>query len=434
MKKLKERMAGRALPAVFFTIFLDVLGIGILIPVIPQLLANPHSPDFLLPNGWTIQGGYILLAWLTAIYPLMQFLATPILGQMSDRYGRKKILGFSLAGTAAGYVLFAIGIITRNIPLLFASRALDGITGGNISVAHAVVADVTEPKDRTKTFGKVGAVFGMGFVLGPYLGARLATPNANFFGLFHTPGWFEPATPFWFAAILAVINVILILTLLPETHRHINSKLKLKLSQSIHNIVEAATHPGLRNVFPAVFLYFAGFTFFTTFFQVLLTNKLGFSTSNIGDFFAYVGICIAVGQIVITPIVAKRFPNYQVVKWSMFGTALCLLGLTMAGNTMELLLVTPFFAFCNGQFWANNTALISSSAGPEIQGEVLGIGASVQALAQSIPAIIAGYVASMGVNTPIIVGSTVMAIAGLTFWVMYKPPKGVVHQNLEGAH
>src|SRR5882762_1050528 len=148
--RIKERMAGKALPTVVFTIFLDVLGVGILLPIIPQLLANPHSPYYLLPAGWTFKGGLILLGWLTAIYPLMQFISTPILGQLSDRYGRKPVLGFSIFGTAVGYVLFAIGIITRNIPLLFFSRALDGITGGNLSVAQAVIADVTPPKDRTK--------------------------------------------------------------------------------------------------------------------------------------------------------------------------------------------------------------------------------------------------------------------------------------------
>src|SRR5689334_16274969 len=126
-------MQGKALPTVLFTIFLDVLGIGILLPIIPQLLANPHSAYYLLPAGWTFKGGLILLGWLTAIYPLMQFLSTPILGQLSDRYGRKKILSFSIAGTAVGYLLFAIGILIGSLPLLFFSRILDGITGGNLS-------------------------------------------------------------------------------------------------------------------------------------------------------------------------------------------------------------------------------------------------------------------------------------------------------------
>src|SRR5947209_10917661 len=109
MPRIKTKLQGKALPIVILTIFVDVLGVGILIPIIPQLLANPASHYYLLPVGWDYRGGLILLGWLVAIYPLMQFIATPILGQLSDRFGRKPLLGFSIFGTAIGYVLFAIG-------------------------------------------------------------------------------------------------------------------------------------------------------------------------------------------------------------------------------------------------------------------------------------------------------------------------------------
>ena len=100
MEKIKAKLSGKALPVVISTIFLDILGVGILVPIIPQLLANPRSPYYLLPAGWDFKGGLILLGWLLAIYPFMQFLATPILGQLSDRFGRKPVLSFSIFGTA----------------------------------------------------------------------------------------------------------------------------------------------------------------------------------------------------------------------------------------------------------------------------------------------------------------------------------------------
>ncbi len=427
LRDLREKMATRALPAVFFTIFLDVLGIGILIPVMP-LLVLP-GPDNVLPMGWSIRDGFILLGWLTAIYPFMQFLSTPILGQLSDRFGRKKILGISLAGTALGYALFAVAIVTKNIPLLFFSRALDGITGGNMSVAQAVIADVTPPEKRTRNFGLVGAVFGIGFVLGPFIGAKLASPGIGFLGLFHTPDWFGPATPFWFAAILAAINVIMILLMLPETNKHIEHGKKIDFNRSIHNIVKAVTYPGLRVVFPSTFLYWFGFTFFTTFFQVMLIDKLGFNQSNVGDYFAYVGIWIAITQGVITPMVAKRFKNYQVLRISLMGTGFALLGTLMAENATQLLLVTPLFAIMNGQTMANSVALVSASADRKVQGEVLGINASVQALAQSIPAAISGYIAAISVGTPVAVGSAIMVASGILFWVLYRPGKQVLRDD-----
>lgn len=428
-KSITDRMAGQALPAVIFTIFLDVLGVGILLPIIPQLLANPSSPYYLLPAGWTFKGGLILLGWLVAIYPLMQFISTPILGQLSDRFGRKKLLGFSIAGTAVGYTLFAIGIITRNIPLLFFSRALDGITGGNLSVAQAVIADVTPPEKRTKNFALIGAAFGLGFVLGPYLGAKLSNPGVSFFGLFHTPHWFNPATPFWFATILSTINVLLIIFLLPETHQHMR-KVKIKVSQSVRNIVKAATYPGLRVIFPSVFLFWAGFSFFQTFIQVLLIQKLHFTPSNIGDYFAYIGLWIAFTQAIITPRIARVRKSYQVLRVSMIMVGIGLFLLLWAHNTAQLLLVTPLFAIFVGQTIANSTSLVSTSVGPEIQGEVLGINFSVQALAQAIPAALSGYLAVISIKTPIIVGAIIVILGGLWFVLVYRPTKHMFHENL----
>lgn len=426
MDSLKAKLESKSMPIILLTIFLDVLGLSILFPVLPLLVYNIFEPA-----GYSLSTSYILLGWLTAIYPIMQFIATPILGQLSDRYGRKPILGFSLFGTAIGYVLFAIAIITRNIPLLFISRGLDGLTGGNLSVARAVIADVTAPEHRTRNFGLIGAVFGVGFVIGPYLGARLATPGVNFFGLFTTPHWFGPAIPFWFTAGLAFVATLGVLFILPETHRHINSKLKIAYNQSLTNIRKAISNPALRIIFTSEFFFWGGFTFFTTFFQFLLFNKLGFKPNNVGDFFAYIGICIALTQGFITPFVSKRFKNHQVLRVALLGCGLALFAQLWPSNTTELLMVTPLIAIFNGLTLANATALVSLSAGKEIQGEVLGIEASVQALAQAIPAAAAGYVATMGVNVPVIVGGSIMVAGGLIFNLFYRPNRRV--QTAEAA-
>jgi DHA1 family tetracycline resistance protein-like MFS transporter len=417
-----KKLEKKALPIVLFTVFLDVLGVGILIPVLPQLIFT-----IFIPHGFSYNESLIMLGWLTGIYPLMQFLATPILGQLSDRFGRRRVLAISLAGTALGYALFAIAIITKNIPLLFFARALDGITGGNISVARAVVADVSTEEKRTRNFGLIGACFGLGFVMGPYIGARLAAGGVSFFGLFNTPHWFNTATPFWFTAILSVINVILLVALLPETHKHINNKLKLAWNQSLQNIRKAATSPGLRVVFGSSFLYWGGFTFFMTFFQILLIQKLGFKQSNVGDFFAYIGIWIVISQVVFTPLLL-RYKNSTILRFSIFGTGFALLFTLLPHNTAQLLFVAPFIAIFNGLTIANSTALVSKSVGPEIQGEVLGIDSSIQALAQSVPAIISGYVATLGINVPVLVGGSVILAGGLVFNIFYRSPKKVLHQ------
>ncbi len=426
--KLSSRLESKALPIVMLTLFLDVLGVGIMIPVLPQLIFR-----IFMPAGYTLNQSYILLGWLTAIFPIMQFIATPILGQLSDRYGRKPILCFSLLGTAVGYVLLAIGILTKDIPLIFAARAFDGITGGNISVARAVIADASTPEHRTRNFGLIGAAFGIGFVMGPYIGARLATPSVNFFGLFHTPHWFSTATPFWFTAGLSLITASLVLGILPETNKHINRKLKMTWNKSIDNIHKAFTNPALKIIFASEFLFWGGFTFFTTFFQVFLIQKLHFKTNNIGDFFAYIGICLAVTQGFFTPFLAKRFKNYQVLKFSLLAGGAALFLQLWPHSTGQLLLVAPLLALFIGLTMANATTLVSLSATRAIMGEVLGIEASVQALAQAIPAAMAGYVATMGINVPVIVGGSVIMVGGLVFNLFYKPTKEVIEADSETA-
>ena len=410
---MTKKIRNHPLLAVFMTVFIDLLGVGILIPVFPQLV-TPGSPDSILPAGWNVAKGFILLGWLSAAYPLAQFLAAPIMGQLADRYGRKPVLAISILGTAIGYALFAIGLLTKNIPLLFFSRILDGFTGGNISVAQAAIADISTPKNRAKNFGLIGMAFGLGFILGPYIGGKLADPSVV--------SWFSATTPFWFAAILSLINACLVLIVLPETLKVKENK-RLDLARPFRNIASAFSRPGLRSVMPTSFLFTAGFTFFTTFFGLVLLNKFGFSPSNTGDYFAYVGLWIAIVQGGIVGFVAKKRKDYQVLRIAPFITAIGLMAYFFipAGEYKWLFLVAPFLALGNGLTMAFMSSLVSRVTPKEMQGEALGINASVMALAQSIPAIISGYVATINDNLPILVASIVIALAGIAFWIFFKP-------------
>jgi MFS transporter, DHA1 family, tetracycline resistance protein len=155
------------LGSLFFTIFLDLVGFSILIPVFPLLIGPPGAPFRVTPVDWSFRSGLIMLGWLQAVYPFCIFLAAPILGQLSDRWGRRPVLAVSLAGTSVGYAMFAVGIASKNLPLMFAGRILDGVTGGNLAVAQASIGDISNDENRAKNFGLVGAAFGLGFIRGP---------------------------------------------------------------------------------------------------------------------------------------------------------------------------------------------------------------------------------------------------------------------------
>lgn len=405
---------------VFLTVFIDLIGFSILIPVFPLLIGDPEFK--VIPDSWTPSQGLIMLGFLQAVYPLCTFFAAPLLGQLSDRFGRKPVLALSIAGTAIGYAVFAVGIGAKSIPLLFIGRAIDGITGGNIAVAQAAVGDVSDNSNRQRNFGLLGAAFGLGFIIGPYVGGRLSAPDRSFYGLFQTPSWFGATTPFWFATALCVANVVLILARFPETIRERQPHRRIELTTSMRNVVHGFSSERLRVLLASSFLFNAGFTFFTTFFGVYLARAFDFTQDNTGDYFALVGLFIALSQVVVVPRVARRLRDHQVLRWSYFGVSTAMAGFFLATQTWQLFAIVPVFTFFNGLTMANQTSLISRSAEPGKQGEAMGISSSVMNLAQVPASVLVGYITgSIGSNTPLVVSCICIGAAGLVFVSMFRP-------------
>ncbi len=405
---MKHLFSAKPLPAVLFTVLLDSLGFGILIPVIPHLLANPLSPLYLLPPDTPASYGYTLLGILAAVFPLCIFFAAPILGELSDRYGRKKLWALTLLSASFGYVLFAVGVAMKSILMLFVARAIAGIAGGSISIAQAAIADVTKPEERAQSFGLIGAMFGVGFIVGPFFGGVLSDSSYV--------SWFTASTPFWVAAAVSFINLLVLLALAPETHRAPRTDAPIDWVRSIRNIIRAFEMRELMPLYLTNFIYFFGFTFYMTFFGVFLIDRFQFTQGAIGNFFAYVGIWIIITQAIVTRFVARRFSEKQVLRVSIFAAAGALLVFFSVTEWWQLLLVAPFFAMANGLTFANMTGLISRSAGAAIQGEVLGLNASVQSLAQVFPALLSGIVAAGTTpETPVFVASLFMCTAAIFF-------------------
>lgn len=405
-KKNPER---RIVSLVFVTVLIDMLGIGILIPVIPELFTNPLSAHYLL--GGTAYGGsgYFLVGLLLALYSGGMFLAAPVFGELSDRYGRRKMLSFALMGGAVAYALFAFAVATKNIPLLLFSRVVGGLSAGNIGIAQAVIADITAPKERAARFGLIGAAFGIGFILGPSLGGILANPE----GL----GFMGAATPFIFSSILAFANVLWVIHVLPETNKNIKSEIKgLSLLRSFHNIARAFRSERLRTLFSVNFLFQSGFSFYTSFLGVLLVYRFAMSEVDIGTYFSFVGIFIVITQGLITRPVTARFSEKQILRLSLPATALCIFAISQASTSAMLYFIAPLFALAVGLSTANLTAAVSRRAGDTMQGEVMGINSSVNALAQTIPPLMGGVLATTA--TPamsLVVGSVFVAFAAYVY-------------------
>jgi DHA1 family tetracycline resistance protein-like MFS transporter len=410
----KDRTKSIMLP-IFLTVFIDLLGVGIVIPILAPLLFNTAIP--LLPVETSMHSRTIILGFLIASYPIAQFFGAPILGALSDRSGRKRVLTFSLAGTLVGYILFAIGIQTHNIYLLFFSRILDGFTGGNISIALSAISDISDEKSKARNFGMVGAAFGLGFILGPYIGGRLADNTLV--------SWFNFSTPYWFSAILTSINIILIFTNLPET-------LKVKINTPVsaftgfRNIKKAMELKNLRALFMVVFFITLGFSFFTQFFQVYMIEKFNFTISAIADVFAYVGIWIVVAQGGLQRPLSKKFKPVQILRISAIILPAALLMVIFPDKSSYVYVITPFISMSQGLTAPNSNALVSSQADSTQQGQILGINQSIQSLAMAIPPIIAAYVNVIHINLPIICSSFFIFLGWLVLLVFYKENKNTV--------
>lgn len=404
MKKNKNSI----LP-LFLTVFIDLLGLGIVIPILPMVLLDPSAG--ILPMDMSFQTRSIVYGFLIAAYPIAQFFSAPILGSLADEKGRKKILTLSLIGTLIGYLLFGLGIIQKSILLLFLGRILDGFTGGNISIAQSSIADISTEKTKAKNFGLIGMAFGLGFVIGPYMGGKLADPTIL--------SWFNYATPFWFAAILTFLNILSVAFRFKETLKE-SRKANISLTTGMKNIKTAFSIPNLRSVFLTVFFLTVGFNFFTQFFQVFLIGKFSFNQSQVGDLFAYMGIWIAVAQGGFQRPLSKKYRPSQILNYSAILLAIVLPMLLIPNKSFWIYVIIPFIALFQGLTQPNGTAIVSSQSAANSQGQILGVNQSVQSLAQAIPPIIAGFVTSINLSLPIILGALSIATGWLIFKVLFK--------------
>jgi DHA1 family tetracycline resistance protein-like MFS transporter len=280
-------------------------------------------------------------------------------------------------------------------------------------VAQAAIADVTSPQDRTKNFGMIGAAFGVGFIIGPFLGGVFADPSIV--------SWFNAATPFWLAAILASANTAQVLFQFDETNKHMR-QFDVDFTRGVGNIARAYAMPQLRPIFLTSFFFNAGFGFFISFFGVFLIHKFGFNEARIGNFFAWVGVCAIFTQLVTTRRVAARFSEAQVLRVTLLGVSCAMMAYLLSPSPLWLLAIAPLSSTFNGLSLANMGGLLSRSVPPQVQGEILGIGSSIQALANALPPLLGGFVAaSLAPEAPVLAAALTMFVAWLIFVSMFRP-------------
>lgn len=389
----------------FITIVAEVISFGILIPIVPVLFTEPGSIYFMLPDFFSIDQGYVLLGLLVGIYPLGQFFATPILGEMSDIYGRRKIIEVSVLGTIISSLIFGIGIFVGNFWILYISRLVNGLTGGLISIGYATIADITEADDRSANFGLIGAAFGTGFLLGPFLGGVLSSDLLPFF---------SASLPFFFAAALSAFSLIFVHRELEETSPMEDKKVDWK--KPFAQLQKGVRLPGLKKLFGVNFFYFSGFAFFTTFIPVYLVQNFGFSQLEMGVFYLYIGLLVIVGQVLLVRVVFNRFEESKVMPFALFLTGLFIFLQPVPESLALFIIVVTCFSFNNALSQVSLNTLISKGSSKADQGLALGTNQSLRAIGNAIPSVLSGIAAALfAPSSPLLISGLVIMFTAVSY-------------------
>ena len=340
----------RPLLVIFLTIFINLVGFGIIIPLLPFYAG-------------TFGASPLVIGLLFASYSLCQLIASPILGEWSDRYGRRPVLVFSLAGTVVSFVMLALA---HSVTLLFLARIVDGLSGGNISTARAYVADITESQDRARAFGVLGAAFGLGFIFGPALSGALAKVSYT--------------APIWAAAGLTLVAMVMAVVWLPETAHRAHASVGNPLSY----LPELLSRPLIRRLLLIDFLYWLSLAVFQTVFALFAARRFDFDAVSAGYFFAASGLLgVVVQGACIRPIV-KRLGDKSTFMLGLVCTALGLAAASFARSvTMFALALLPL-SLGQGLGMPTISSLVSRAAGPKEQGRVQGAASAVESLGRAV--------------------------------------------------
>ncbi len=375
-----------SLGAIFLTVFLDLVGFGMIIPLMPQFARRLHGSAFAATA-------------LVSAYSFFQLIFAPMWGRLSDRIGRRPVLVVSIAGGLLANLMFGI---VGSLWALFAARSLAGAAGANISTAQAYIADVTTPADRSKGMGMIGAAFGIGFVLGPAIGGL-----AVYFG--------NERTPFFIAAALGAVNLLYVMAYLPEPRSE--GERAPARAFSFAGLRRTLQRPGLPGLILLFFTVTFAFSNLESTFPLWTGEEYHYGTRQTSYLFVFIGVVLVIVQGAIVRRMAKKVGEPVLIST---GTLLMAIGLgllPLATRSVGLVMLLPVLAvvaFGNGLNSPAITAFISKQADADKQGEVLGVAQSASSLARILGPLFGGALfGHVSIQSPYYAGAAIMLLAAL---------------------
>jgi len=380
------------LVCILITILLDMVGLGIIVPVLPELLEEL--------TGGSVAEAAVIGGYLVFVYALMQFVFSPVLGNLSDRFGRRPVLLASLLGLTFDYLMMAIAPV---VWYLFIGRFIAGVAGAAVATATAYMADITPPHKRTHRFGLIGAAFGLGFIIGPVIGGEL--------------GEFGPRVPFYAAAALAFANFLFGLLVLPESlPRRNRRRFDIRRANPFGALVALKRYPIVLWLLLVLFLFTLSAQAFPSVFNYFTIEVFDFSSSQIGRALGAFGIGFAICQALLVGPLVKRFGEMAVTIFGMLAAAGAFIGVSFNDSVLWLYGYIMLGALSGLAAPAIN-GVLSRQVPDNAQGELQGAVNAANSLATIIGPLAATQIFSFFTRNPIapdyFPGAPFIASAGL---------------------
>ncbi len=385
---MKIFASNRNLLIIALIALVNALGYGIIIPILYSYSHKYGLTDF--QNGL-----------LFAIFSLGQFISTPVIGRLSDKYGRRPLLIISILGTAISFFMMAFA---PNAIFLFIARALDGITAGNIPVASAVISDTTAPEDRAKGFGIIGASFGFGFIFGPVISA-------------FTVG-FSQSLPFIIAGTISVIALVLTAIYLPETNKHIG-EVKHGKFFDFHKLFHALFDENVGSTFMITLFYWLAFGMFIYAFQPFSVVVLKLSPNQISIIYSIFGAVGLVAQLFILPKFIKNFGLKKGLRLALSVVIISFFGMFLSKSLTLFIIASVLLGLSNSTVNPLVQAILSQETDAKSQGSILGLNTSYMSIGQIFGPILGGALATIYTPSPFLAGSlTTLICFALSFHIL----------------
>jgi MFS transporter, DHA1 family, tetracycline resistance protein len=391
----------RSLILILVFVFIDVLGFSLILPLLPY-----YAADF---NASSLMVGLLLSS-----NALTQMIGAPVIGRLSDRFGRKPLLVLSISGTVLSFLVLGFA---NSLAVLFLSRILDGFLGGNTSLAQAYITDSTSKEDRSKGLGMIGAAFGVGFIFGPALGGVLS-------------GGGNYALPAFAAAGLSALNLIGVLIWLPESlppeKRTIEQEGKSRPKFTLNALINALRKPCVGPLLSVSLIFGLAFTMFETIFSLFTQKKLGMTAQTTSYVLTYVGILVVLVQGGGIRWLSEKFSDKQLILYGGVLLTAGLLGWAFSNNLAALLVALVPVALAAGTLRVSTNSALTKTVQQTEVGGILGLSSSLSSFTRVVSPLIGSFLlAEISPAGPGVAGALLMVVAVFITWkLIYQTPDG----------